>query len=353
MLNAGEVDLPTALEHPPASGMQIIESEPPPLTPFFPEYSEDASDSRRALLDGSISAIVGGHSPLLKKGEKWPRCNTPDCNHYLIPYIQISLSSTQTPAEFRRCLSPIEQEGTTLFQVFVCAAMTDSGTCFESWVNCVMEGESWLVRKVHFAADGHDVEDDAHYDTVRSEMEESGEEIVEIPERVVAEWKAGPQERYTEDECFSDEEDEDEGDADADDDDLGEEDDTCTDRAGCPKKGLKLLGYPTRGTVHLVCTDLSWRLTFRAGKFYNSTSPGGNESCEAGDAGPHYEWRCLIQLGTRDEDNPVCLAYLEPCWQTLTLANIRSLQMYSCGNIFLNQCTLHPDSFEAAISGTW
>ncbi|OSD02107.1 hypothetical protein PYCCODRAFT_1368158 [Trametes coccinea BRFM310] len=291
--------------------MRIIETELPPLTPYFPEYSEDVSDSRRALLDGSVSAIVGGHSPLLRKGEGWPRCNTPDCNHYLIPYIQISLSSTQTPADFRRCLSPIEQEGTTLFQVFVCAAMTDSGTCFESWVNCVMEGESWLVRKVHFAADGHDVEDDARYDTVRSEMEESGEEIIQIPERVVAEWKAGQQERYTEDECFSDEEDEDEGDGDAD--DSGEEDDTCTDRAGCPKKGLKLLGYPTRG------------------KFYNSTSPGGNESCEAGDAGPHYKWRCLIQLGTRDEDNP----------------------MYSCGNIFLNQCTLHPDSFEAAISGTW
>ncbi|KAJ3005731.1 hypothetical protein NUW54_g4212 [Trametes sanguinea] len=284
---------------PPAVSMQIIEADIPPLTPYFPEYSEDVADSRRALLNGSISAVVGGHSPLLKKGEAWPRCNTPNCNRYLIPYIQISLSSAHTPAEFRQCLSPIDSEGTTLFQVFVCAATTDSGTCFEAWVNCTMEGNSWLVRKVHFAADGHDVEDDTRYDAVRAEMQESGEEIIEIPERVVSEWTAGPQERYTEDECFSDDEDE-EGDEDEDGDEEEEEDGGRPDRAGCPKKGLKLLGYPTRG------------------KYYSSTSPDGSDSCEAGDAGPHAEWRCLIQLGTRDEDNPQTFGADVCLWQYLS-----------------------------------
>ncbi|CDO71895.1 hypothetical protein BN946_scf184940.g42 [Trametes cinnabarina] len=296
--------------------MRNTHTPPPHLTPYFPEYSQDVTDSRRALLDGSISAIVGGRSPLLKAKEEWPRCKTPECNHYLVPYIQISLSSTRTPEEFRQYLSPIDAEGTTLFQLFVCAKVTNGGTCFEEWTGCHMEGESWLVRKVHFAADGRDVEDDAHYNDVRAAMEtedDGEEEVIDIPEQVVSTWKAGPFERDVEDLwCSSDEEEEGDGVHESE----GGDEENEDPRAGGvhnPHKTLKLLGYPLTG------------------KYYSTTSPNGMGNCESGNGGPHCNWRCLIQLGTRVDDNP----------------------MYSAGNIFLNQCIQHPDSFESAISGTW
>ncbi|KAI0327853.1 hypothetical protein GY45DRAFT_1327040 [Cubamyces sp. BRFM 1775] len=264
---------------------------PPLITPYLPQYAEGAvEDSARKLLHGSVSAIFGGLFPFLHSDEEWPKCK--ECGNYLVPYLQINATSVNTPEEFRRRVPPLEPEGTTILQVLLCTTESDNGTCFEGWANCITEEESWLVRRIHFAADGHDLADPAAYESVRAELEES-EEITVIPERVITGWTAGrPETEHDEGYLYKPE-----------DEQYYEEHE--------PAEGLKLLGYPIRG------------------KYYNNTSLSDN--CQAGDAGSHDEWQCLIQLGTREEDNPI----------------------YTTGNIYVNQCALHPDSFEAVCSGTW
>ncbi|KAI0631819.1 hypothetical protein C8Q77DRAFT_1129218 [Trametes polyzona] len=263
----------------------------PLLTPYFPKYAEeDKEESLHALLSGEVSAIFGGSQPYLQANEEWPRCKT--CQHHLIPYLQVNISSTKTPEEFRQRLPPLSPEGATLFQIFICAEETDAGFCFEAWTMHVMEGESWLVRRVHLDpnAEGVDEESEAH-DAARAALDEEGQLI---PERVIVEWTPGRQE--TEHEAANE--------------DLNFDD--AYYEAHEPADGLKLLGYPIRGKY-----------------YYGTSDPYGN--CVAGDEGPHFDWRCLVQLGTRDDDNPI----------------------YTTGNIFVNQCVQHPDVLEAACSGDW
>ncbi|KAI0820896.1 hypothetical protein BC628DRAFT_1329420 [Trametes gibbosa] len=264
---------------------------PPLLTPYFPEYAEVTEHALRALLAGDVSAIRGGSTPYLAAGEEWPRCT--NCAHELVPYIQINVSSEQTPAAFRaHVLPPPGTGGTTLLQLFVCAEETDSGYCFEAWTMQQVEGngESWLLRTVRVvdtAGVGEPESVPAH-DAVRAKLLEA-EEL--LPERVISTWTAGRQETLDQESYW----DYPEG--------FYEQHE--------PAEGLKLLGYPTLG------------------KFY--TSARDTEACNMGDDGPHNDWRCLIQLGTREEDNP----------------------FYTTGNIFVNQCERHPNVFDAVCAGTW
>ncbi|KAI8968687.1 hypothetical protein BD414DRAFT_541342 [Trametes punicea] len=224
----------------------------------------------RALLDGSISAVVATLSPTSK-----------------------SASCPHTPKEFRHYVRPLQPEGTTLFQIFVCATVTDDGTCFEGWVNCVTEGESWLVRTVHFAW---------------TDM------ISPIQRRTILSEVRSRKMRTFSDAHGDDEEDDDDAE-DYQDEDEDEDDSAREGRQHLPVKGLKLLGYPVQG------------------KYYNSSSEEC-EACEASGASndvTHNKWCMLVQLGTQEEDNP----------------------LYTTGNIFLQQCTMHPNVFEAVCSGNW
>ncbi|KAI8974269.1 hypothetical protein BD414DRAFT_539859 [Trametes punicea] len=292
--------------------MVVVHSQLPPLTPYLPLYADGVQDGSRALLDGSISAVVGGSLPLLKVDEDWPRCKT--CDSHLVPYLQISVSCPHTPKEFRHYVRPLQPEGTTLFQIFVCATVTDDGTCFEGWVNCVTEGESWLVRTVHFAVDGHDLADPASHDSIRSALEED-EDVLVVPERVISRWTPGKPEAFFEETPTGDDEEDDDDAEDYQDEDEDEDDSAREGRQHLPVKGLKLLGYPVQG------------------KYYNSSSEEC-EACEASGASndvTHNKWCMLVQLGTQEEDNP----------------------LYTTGNIFLQQCTMHPNVFEAVCSGNW
>ncbi|KAI0641664.1 hypothetical protein C8Q79DRAFT_1003548 [Trametes meyenii] len=267
----------------------------PLLTPYLPEYlEEDSEDGLRTLLTGSISAVRGGSCPYLRPGEAWPRCKT--CRHHHVPYLQVNASSPGTPEEFCQRITTLiaENEGArapTLFQIFVCAVETDNGTCFEGWVNCVEEGESWLVRTVQVDADANGIEESPTREGVRAAL---GEEGIFLPEQTIVRWMPGNPETEYEAANSDDEFDEEL---------YGEHE---------PVAGLKLLGYP-------IC-----------GKYYNS--PGCTDTfCVEGDSGPHFKWQCLVQLGTQEEEN----------------------SLYTTGNIYLNQCELHPNVLEAVCSGDW
>ncbi|KAI0325545.1 hypothetical protein GY45DRAFT_1330162 [Cubamyces sp. BRFM 1775] len=269
---------------------------PPLVTPYFPHFRADSLCSpgadTAALLDGTISAVCGGLSPLLRKDEEWPQCK--ECGNPLVPYIQINVSPAcaGTPKAFQQAVPPLEPEGATFLQVLICSMTTDFGTCFEGWVNCITEGDSWLVRRVSFAADFHDLADAATHKSICERLEED-EDITVLPERVISEWTAGnPEAEHREGWLYA-----------------AEDQEWYAEHQ--PAEGLKLLGCPVRG------------------KYYNYTS--APDGCTEGNAGAHESWRCLVQLGTREEDNPV----------------------YTTGNIFVHQCTLHPDVFEAVCSGTW
>lgn len=256
----------------------------PLLAPYFPKYSEGAEDSLHALLSGEVSAVFGGSTPYLQADEEWPRCKT--CGHAFIPYLQINLSSEKTPQEFRQHVPPLVPEGATLLQIFICAEETDSGSCFEAWAMQVEEGESWLVRKVHVDADATGiVTASAAHDEARAKLDEEGQLI---PERVISEWAAGnPETEHWEASSSADF-------------------DEAFYEAHAPADGLKLLGYGVRGRSAVSgARTYSESDTLTIGKFYNSTSDNALGQCTAGDDGPHFDWRCLIQLGTRDEENPV------------------------------------------------
>ncbi|KAL1942172.1 hypothetical protein VTO73DRAFT_6236 [Trametes versicolor] len=263
----------------------------PLLTPYFPKYSEGVDDSLYALLSGEVSAVLGGSTPYLQADEEWPCCKT--CEHALIPYLQISLSSEKTPQEFRQHVPPLVPEGATLLQVFLCVEETAAGFCFEAWLTMQVEGESWLVRQVHVHADATGVGTaSAAHDEAHGRLEEKGQLI---PERVISEWTAGNPETVHWEAC------------------TGADFDEAFYEAHAPVDGLKLLGYEVLG------------------KYYYDMGDDGRDQCTVGDGGPHSNWRCLIQLGTRDEDNPI----------------------YAIGNLFINQCERHPEIFKAVYSGTW
>ncbi|KAI0357207.1 hypothetical protein OH77DRAFT_1399680, partial [Trametes cingulata] len=266
----------------------------PLITPYLPRYSDETEDSLRALVSGDVSAVFGGSTPYLRADEEWPRCK--QCQHTLIPYIQISLSSGKTPQAFRERIPPLQTDGATLFQLFICAAESDLGdSCFEHWVVQYSDehvNDSWLIRRIH--VDGGD----AGLASPEAEHEASNaaRRGPAPPERVILEWTAGtPETAHLEE-------------------DSGDFDDEYY-AAHEPAQGLKLLGYPERG------------------KFYCTSTDSGE--CTAGDAGPHCDWRCLIQLGTQDEDNSVCRRF------------------YTIGNMYVDQCSLHPEVFQAVSSGTW
>ncbi|OJT13255.1 hypothetical protein TRAPUB_10190 [Trametes pubescens] len=263
--------------------VQIVPT--PLLTPYFPKDTDGTDDGLHALLSGEISAIFGGSTPYLQADEDWPRCMT--CGHALIPYLQISLSSEKTPQEFRQHVPPFAHEGATLLQVFICAEETDSGSCFEAWVMQVEEGESWLVRKVHVDADATELgaASPAH-DEARTKLDEEGQLI---PERIISEWTArNPETEHWEVSSSADF-------------------DEAFYEAHAPADGLKLLGYGVRGRLAArdARTDRKADVLLTTGKYYYGTSDDGKDQCTAGDEGPHFDWRCLIQLGTRDEDNSV------------------------------------------------
>ena len=195
------------------------------VTPYFPVYApfERSGATPSDILDHTISAILGGNSPVLEPGEEWPRCAR--CAAHLIPFIQINVSESchQTPEEFRNKLAAESHPGqgrtsTTVFQVLVCAE-DESVACFDETVVSDPEGGAWRIRVLHAPT----VDTDA-IEKMRSDM--SPDKFF-IGERVIARWTPGrPEVEHKEVNWELDEE-------------LYEQ--------HKPAWGLKLLGWPVRG----------------------------------------------------------------------------------------------------------
>ncbi len=190
------------------------------VTPYFPVYSTPAEAATIHILDPTISAIFGGANPVLLPGEAWPRCGV--CDSHLIPYIQINVSSPQTPSEFRQKVSVRPEAGhSVLLQVFVCAE-DENAVCFQEAI-VGADDSVCLVRIVQITSPS--TNDDAQQ-AARAEM---GEDRFFVQERVITGWTAGRPEV-----------------ADATDDDGGDEELRINH---APAPGLKLLGSPVRGTL--------------------------------------------------------------------------------------------------------
>ena len=202
------------------------------VTPYFPVYMYASSENLASsdILDQTVSAILGGNSPVLKPGEEWPRCTK--CCTRLIPYIQINVSCLQTPEEFRSKLAAESQPGqTTIFQVLLCAE-DESVACFDETVVGDPEGGAWLVRVLHVST----VDTEA-IEKVRSDMRS---DKFFINERVITHWTHGrPEVEHSEVNWEIDEE-------------LYEQ--------HKPAWGLKLLGWPVSGGSSRFRMAL-WRLT--------------------------------------------------------------------------------------------
>ncbi|KAM5542371.1 hypothetical protein V8D89_003830 [Ganoderma adspersum] len=261
------------------------------VTPYFPVYApfERRGATPSEILDHTISAILGGNSPILEPGEEWPRCA--QCDSHLIPYIQINVSCHHTPEEFRNKLAAELHPGQAMvFQVLVCAE-DESVACFDETVVSDPEGGAWHVRVLHAPT----VDTDA-VEKMRSDM--SPDKFF-INERVLTHWTPGRSEvEHKEVNWEIDEE-------------LYEQ--------HKPTWGLKLLGWPVRG------------------KYYTS-----HEECSVAQADEtaHSDWRCLIQLGTGEPYSP-------------EMSEASPVPLESVGNTFINQCVQHPGEFAMSISGDW
>ncbi|RDX55354.1 hypothetical protein OH76DRAFT_1396737 [Lentinus brumalis] len=260
------------------------------VTPYFPVYSTPAEAATIHILDPTISAIFGGANPVLLPGEAWPRCGV--CDSHLIPYIQINVSSPQTPSEFRQKVSVRPEAGhSVLLQVFVCAE-DENAVCFQEAI-VGADDSACLVRIVQITSPS--TNDDAQQ-AARAEM---GEDRFFVQERVITGWTAGRPEV-----------------ADATDDDGGDEELRINH---APAPGLKLLGSPV--------LDGDNYSTAREG----CTGPSANGGADVVEE-EHYDWRCLLQLGTSTEEGaPLCVV----------------------GNTWINQCIRHPEVLAMVIGGDW
>ena len=194
------------------------------LTPYFPVYSPSAEPSAPHILDPSISAILGGANPVLLPGEAWPRCAI--CGSHLVPYIQINVSSPQTPSEFRQKVGVRPQPGhSVILQVLVCAE-DESAVCFDESVVSGGGGDdepfpAFLLRVLQLSPESINA---AAVHAARAEMDV---EKFFIEQRVIVGWTAGNPEMPHEAANF----------------DYDEE----AYQAHEPAMGLKLLGYPVQG----------------------------------------------------------------------------------------------------------
>ncbi|KAI0694402.1 hypothetical protein C8T65DRAFT_744405 [Cerioporus squamosus] len=261
------------------------------VTPYFPVYSTSAEPATPHILDPSISAILGGANPVLLPGEAWPRCGV--CDSHLIPYIQVNVSSPQTPSEFRQKVAVRPETGhSVLLQVFVCAE-DENAVCFQEAI-VGADDSACLVRVVQVASSS------ANDDALSAARAEMGEDKFFVRERVITGWSAGRPEMV-----------------DATDDSVDEE--LRVNHAPAP--GLKLLGSPVR--------DGDNYSTAREG--CTGPSAGGEDGDDVAEE-EHYEWRCLLQLGTSTEEGaPLCVV----------------------GNTWINQCVRHPDVLAMVIGGDW
>ncbi|KAI0751184.1 hypothetical protein C8Q80DRAFT_557253 [Daedaleopsis nitida] len=276
------------------------------ITPYFPIYSTTAPAD---ILNSSISAVLGGSNPALQPDEEWPRCSI--CEEHLIPYLQVNVSSPQTPSEFRQRVSVRPKPGhSVILQVFICAD-DESATCFqESIVSGGGEGDrpAFLVRVVQIAPDAVN---SAAVQATRGEMDE---EKFFVEQRVITAWAAGNPEMAHEEGNYG-------------------YDEELYERHA-PADGLKLLGYPVQGkffsSYHESCPRV------RGGDDNAAQNDDGGDVEAAAllhEAEAYGPWRCLLQLGTstEDENAPLCVV----------------------GNTWINQCEHHPDVLSMTIGGNW
>ena len=195
------------------------------LTPYFPVYATPEESSSSDIPDPDISAILGGSVPILKPDEGWPRCMA--CNEPLIPYIQVNISSPQTPQEFRERFATSSEPGTTrVFQVFVCVSENECLT--DTLVTGDPDGGAWLIRVLHVST--------ANRKTVEEMRDGMGSDVSFISERIITHWTAGrPEVEH---------------------DEVNWHLSTELYQQHEPAWGLKLLGWPIRGALHPSCIRL-------------------------------------------------------------------------------------------------
>ncbi|KAF7300301.1 hypothetical protein HMN09_00913300 [Mycena chlorophos] len=282
----------------PSSDDDDDDVENPSYPCFLPVYAALNSESSRplSLALAENSMLIGGTSMYLAPDEPWPLCAT--CTAPLVSLLQLNASSSHTPAAFRAHIPDLdapESTKMTLLQLFVCSQ--EDGDCFAESLGYATETRSWLLRFVHIRKARAEEPRPQDADII-ARLAEPGTGTGFLPARFVTQWTQGKTESFKYFEGLE-----------ADDD----EDDRLT-------PGLKLLGVPERG------------------KFWCSEEycTGGDSNSHAGV--DHFSWRSLIQLGDRycewEEDNALgCLDWL--------------------GNVWIEQCKVHPEVLTLTMSGDW
>ncbi|RPD67388.1 hypothetical protein L226DRAFT_529739 [Lentinus tigrinus ALCF2SS1-7] len=252
------------------------------VMPYFPVFPKNPASTD--VLDPSVSAILGGSNPILLPGEEWPRCGNCEDN-ILIPYIQINVSSPQTPEEFRQKVGVEAKPGhTVLLQVFICA---EDGTaeCFEQRLVGAYD-DAFLLRVIQIPPDSANT---AAVEATRAELDE---DRFFIAPRVISGWTPGNPELLHE----------------AVNNEIEPDDPQYLEHAPAP--GLKLLGQPVQGKYYTSILDQCPKPVLRE---------------------QDHNTRCLLQLGTDSEDGPV----------------------FTTGNTWIEQCTVHPEVLSMTIGGDW
>ncbi|KDQ55140.1 hypothetical protein JAAARDRAFT_208880, partial [Jaapia argillacea MUCL 33604] len=130
---------------------------------YRPVFYSAAEESELPLHPYDISATLGGSDIYLSPEEEWPIC--PACNHFLIPIIQINLSSPGTPQQLRDCVLQHNQQkiahgraGESFLQFFACPN-PEGGNNFDCFGDALGQdgSPSWVLRVAHDIAR---VEDD-------------------------------------------------------------------------------------------------------------------------------------------------------------------------------------------------
>ncbi|KAF8071617.1 hypothetical protein FPV67DRAFT_1411861 [Lyophyllum atratum] len=239
--------------------------------------------SSGASLDFEVAAILGGDALYLHEDEDWPIC--PTCENPLIPILHLPLIANHPP-EFLALFEAHEERSKSNLQFLICS----DSSCFEQ---TVVQGDcAWLMRTVSpLAADTVCVGPrEQNWLNVHSQLAE--EELFK-PIHVVTGWTEAKLEMvHEEDRPFV---------PDVSEDFYNEHE---------PAGGVKLLGYPTKGK-------------FKCGDWGNGC-PINEDGCK---------WRCIIQLGSQENEAFDLLDTSENCW--------------------IMQCEKHPEQRAFGLSGDW
>ncbi|KAF8994677.1 hypothetical protein BDZ89DRAFT_1172252 [Hymenopellis radicata] len=139
---------------------------------FYPVYAPSANGNCSDI--GNHSLLIGGSVIYLTEHEMWPVC--PTCDTPLVPYLQLNISSTNTPQELRESIPSVN---------------------FLRVVNLIVLIRQRTIRRTPILApDGTWTPEDVSLKEQRAAARATIERLDDafLPARAVQNWKAGKEE---------------------------------------------------------------------------------------------------------------------------------------------------------------